>query len=339
MDALSDIVKTVQLSAKTYFIRGFDGPWNMGVIYRPQGVVHAVIAGQCCLREPGSENLLRLEAGDIVAFPTGGDHWISDCPESQDLAARNVVKVGSESDLLLLKTGDVDAIAASEASPPESTDSIASEGTTTLLSSTLSYDTTVNHPFLKYLPCFIHSRIDRPGGSQMTAGLVQLLAAESGKPSLGSTIMVDRLTEMLFVQLLRTHMAQRENASGYMAALSDPNIGVALNLVHTETDERWTVEALCKAAAISRTSFTEKFTSLVGSTPKAYLTNTRMLKARSRLQRSTDTILSIAEDAGYSSEAAFGKAIKKHFNRTPGQIRKAFSESRREGRDSPGSAK
>jgi len=139
----------------------------------------------------------------------------------------------------------------------------------------------------------------------------------------GSTLMVDRLTEILIVQLLRAHMQKMEHSNGYMAALSDPKIGLALNLIHAETEEKWTVDSLCKTAGLNRTSFNEKFVALVGSTPKFYLTNTRLQKAKISLQGSNDSMLCIAERAGYSSEAAFSKAIKKHFNRTPGQIRRA----------------
>ncbi len=137
--------------------------------------------------------------------------------------------------------------------------------------------------------------------------------------------MVNRLTEVLFVQLLRAHMHKTNQTSGFMAALSDPHIGVALNLIHTETDQRRTVESLCKAAAMGRTSFTQKFVDMVGATPKAYLTRTRLMKAKAKLQSSDDSMLDIAESAGYASEAAFGKAVKQHFNKTPGELRKQSS--------------
>jgi transcriptional regulator GlxA family with amidase domain len=107
-----------------------------------------------------------------------------------------------------------------------------------------------------------------------------------------------------------------------MAALADPHIGMVLNLIHTEEGKKWTVESLSRAVAMSRTTFTERFAKLVGITPKAYLTNTRLLKARAKLQSSNESTLSIAESAGYTSEAAFGKAFKKHFNTTPGELRK-----------------
>lgn len=61
---------------------------------------------------------------------------------------------------------------------------------------------------------------------------------------------------------------------------------------------------------------------MVGETPKAYLTITRLMKAKAKLQNTNESMISIAQGAGYASEAAFGKAIKKHFNTTPGKLRK-----------------
>jgi AraC-like DNA-binding protein len=313
--------------------------------YRPQGMFHVVVEGQCYLRESGSEDLSLLKAGDIVAFPTGGVHWISDSPGGQSLVAENVVKVSGDEGLLLLKSGEVMAFPTGGnpwGSNPQldqilspnrleaelhSGDSPMNGEITTLLNGTLSYDTSIDHPFLKQLPCIIHISTHQSGDLHGLESLLKLLVIESTETSPGTPLMVDRLIEILFVQLLRAHMREMKHSNGYIAALSDPKIGVALNLMHTETDQHWTVETLCKAAAMGRTSFTQKFVDMVGSTPKSYLTSTRLMKAKARLQHSNDSMLSIAESAGYASEAAFGKAIKKHSNRTPGELRKELSDS------------
>jgi len=302
----------------------------MQIHYRPQGIFHSVIQGQCYLREGGSDDLVLLQAGDGVAFPTGGAHWISDSPGSQDLGAENVVKVTGDDGLLLLKTGEI-TVSAPDSGPwgnaarmaaPADGDSPGNDQVTILLSGTLSYDSSINHPFLESLPCFIQASSKSSGDLHRYEVLTNLLIEESSGSYPGKRLMVDHLAEVLFVQLLRVHMRKMHHSNGYMAALSDPHIGVALNLIHTETDQKWTVESLCKAAAMGRTSFTQKFENMVGSTPKSYLTSTRLMKAKSKLQNSNDSMVSIAEGAGYASEAAFGKAIKQHFNRTPGELRK-----------------
>ncbi|MEP5567659.1 MAG: AraC family transcriptional regulator [Halioglobus sp.] len=335
MDALSDLLKTIQLSAKIYVCRAIGGPWNMQVLYRPQGIFHTVVQGQCYLREGNSEDLVLLQAGDGVAFPTGGVHWISDSPGSQDLGAQNVVKVTGDDGLLLMKTGAI-AVAPPESSSwgnasrmaaPVDGDSPGDDQATILLSGTLSYDSSINHPLLESLPCFIHASSESNVDLHRYEALTNLLIEESSGSYPGKRLMVDHLAEVFFVQLLRVHMRKMKHSNGFMAALSDPHIGVALNLIHTETDQKWTVEALSRASAMGRTAFTQKFVDMVGDTPKSYLTNTRLIKAKNRLQNSNDSMVSIAEGAGYASEAAFGKAIKQHFNRTPGELRKIVRDS------------
>jgi len=265
-----------------------------------------------------------------VAFPTGGAHWISDSPGSQDLGAENVVKVTGDDGLLLLKTGEI-TVSAPDSGPwgkalrvaaPADGDSPGDDQVTILLSGTLSYDSSINHPFLESLPCFIQATPKSSGDLHRHEVLTNLMIEESSGSYPGKRLMVDHLAEVFFVQLLRVHMRKMKHSNGYMAALSDPHIGVALNLIHTETDQKWTVEALSRASAMGRTAFAQKFVDMVGDTPKSYLTTTRLTKAKARLQNSNDSMVSIAESAGYASEAAFGKAIKQHFNRTPGELRK-----------------
>ena len=198
-------------------------------------------------------------------------------------------------------------------------------GPTTLFCGTLSYDATIDHPFLKSLPCFIQASAHTGEERQVLETLTGLIADESAASHPGKALLIDHLTEVLFIQMLRVHMRGAHQQSGYLAALAHPQIGVALNLIHTEEDSKWTVDSLSRAAAMSRTTFTQKFAELVGITPKGYLTNTRLLKAREKLQSTHESTISIADSAGYASEAAFSKAIKKHFNKTPGELRQAAS--------------
>lgn len=330
MDALTHILKTIQLSAKTYICRGTGGPWNLQFQYRPQGIFHIVTQGQCYLREAGNHQLLHLQVGDGVAFPTGGAHWISNSPDSQALAAQNVINVKGNEDFFLIKNGNITAFAA-DSGPRDNNsgemttcdnDHSKHEQQTVLISGTLSYDSSIDHPFLKSLPCFIKAKTRSSDDLDRLRVLTNLLVDESSRASPGKPLMVDHLTEILFVQILRVAMGTMNQSSGYLAALADPYIGRALNLIHTEADQKWTVDSLRTASALGRTAFNEKFVELVGITPKAYLTNTRLMRARHRLQNSNDSTISIAEDAGYASQAAFSKAIKRYFNKTPGELRK-----------------
>jgi len=153
--------------------------------------------------------------------------------------------------------------------------------------------------------------------------VISVLANESRHPSPGSTVMVDRLTEVLFIQLMRVHTNKAPETMRYMSALTDPKVGAALNLIHAKTDASWTVERLAEAVSISRTAFTEKFSKLVGVPPKTYLLNWGMQKAKAQLETTAKPMIEVAEATGYSSEAAFSKAFKQFFDVTPGRVRRS----------------
>jgi AraC-like DNA-binding protein len=284
--------------------------------------------GQCYLRETSGDEVILLQTGDGVSFPTEGLHWIGGSPDSQNLPAENCVTVTDDKELALLKSDEVTAFSADSsywrnnplAAPSADNESSNDSHETILLSVTVSYNSTIDHPFLKNLPCFIYS--SPKSSMQIQNVLTNLLIEESFGSYSGRDLMIDHLTEVLFVQLLRPHMREKKYSNDFLDAFFDPNIGVALSLIYTETDQKWTVEALARECAMGRTVFTQKFIDMVEDTPKSYVINTRMIKAKSRLQDTNDSIISIAKNDGYAHESSFGKAIKKRFNTTPSTIRK-----------------
>ena len=287
----------------------------MQVLYRPQGIFHAILKGRCYLSQSGNPDIIVLEEGDVIAFPTGGEHRISGTVKSLKLSPRSVIKLPGDDDVMVFKHG---AVNFSRRGPDEhSTESVL------WLSGTMSYDTSIQHPLLKELPCAIHVGQQEKDVHQILQSVISVLVNDNKEETPGAELTTNRMTEVLFLQLLRCHMQRSIQPAGYFAALSHRHIGVALNLIHTESDGSLTVESLCVAAAMSRTRFNACFTQLVGETPKAYLSNTRLLRAKTKLQDSQEPVTSIAEAAGYSSGSSFSKAVKKRFGMTPGELRKS----------------
>ncbi len=303
MDALANVLKTIRLSADTYFCTDFAAPWGMDIEKKTQGMFHILVKGSCWLKEAKEQQPIQLSAGDIVAFPTGGAHWLSDSPHSPKRSEIHVLEQ--------ILDGANPFQPMNEAT-----------GNATILCGTFSYDSSLDHPFVKDLPCFIRLNASESPELNWLSPLITLLSTESRQPSPGSTVMVDRLTEVLFIQLIRAHMNRSLEKSGYIAALADKHIGAALNRIHADNQARWTVGSLSEAVALSRTAFTGKFTKMVGMSPKAYLVNWRMQIAKNQLESSDMTMIDIAESAGYSSEAAFSKAFKQQFALPPGQVRR-----------------
>ena len=311
-DTLADVLKTIRLSGSAYFCSDFTSPWGMDIAASEQGMFHVVVNGSCYLQLNNSEVVLPLQQGDIVAFPTGGAHWISDHEKSLRLPGAEVVEK-----ILAGNNPFINPGFDQKNSPSKSS---------TLLCGSFVYDQSIKHPFLNDLPCFIHIKAEETSELEWLRNLVGVLSSETRNPTPGSSLIVDRLTEILFIQLMRHHMQclmERGNRDmGYMVALGDPQIGKALNLIHGEQDAVLTVERLADAVALSRTAFSEKFSRMVGMTAKSYLLNWRMQRAKTDLQESNLKMVTVAENAGYASEASFSKAFKSFFSLTPGQFRK-----------------
>ncbi|MBP0623113.1 AraC family transcriptional regulator [Cupriavidus consociatus] len=185
------------------------------------------------------------------------------------------------------------------------------------------FDADTGELLLKSLPRLIHI----PAASETAPALravLDLLRLETGTPRPGASVAAASLANMVLVQVLREYLASGVHTPGWLGALADPKIGTALALIHEDVARRWKVDELAAAVAMSRTTFAERFRTLVGMTPIDYLTDWRIAKAGAAL-REGKSIASVAESIGYGSEAAFNSAFKRIVGQTPGRYRQSQS--------------
>jgi transcriptional regulator GlxA family with amidase domain len=151
---------------------------------------------------------------------------------------------------------------------------------------------------------------------------LQFMATETASTLPGTETVASRLADILFVQAVRTHIANDcQDCGGWLRALNDPQIGAAIRLMHERSGEAWTVEALAEQVAMSRSAFAARFKALVGDGPLAYLTRWRMQKAARLLAENHPTLAAVAQAVGYETDAAFGKAFRRYTGVTPGEYR------------------
>ncbi|MEO3810436.1 AraC family transcriptional regulator [Sphaerisporangium sp. B11E5] len=158
-----------------------------------------------------------------------------------------------------------------------------------------------------------HARALRP--------VLRMLAEETGSEPLGSAVMIGHLTQILFVQALRAHLAEAEHVPGWLGALNDRQIGAALTLMHQQATRRWTVAGLATAVGMSRSAFALRFKTLVGLAPLDYLLRWRMRSAAEALRGGDRTVASVAAEWGYASESAFSNAFKRVTGLPPARYR------------------
>ncbi len=165
---------------------------------------------------------------------------------------------------------------------------------------------------------------------------VQALASEMAEQAPGSEVVATRLAEVLFIQVLRAHIASGpERNKGWLRAVFDPQMGTALSAIHDRVNTPWTVESLAEAAGMSRSAFAARFKELLGQTPLEYVTEWRMQKAMQLLQQRDKKLIDVARSVGYESDAAFSKAFKRVVGANPGEyLKRGF-----EGHGNAGTAK
>lgn len=148
------------------------------------------------------------------------------------------------------------------------------------------------------------------------------LARELSVPSMGSTIMVRNLVQLMLVQVLRNYLESGgELSAGCLKALHDPTVGSVIRAIHAEPKRRWSIEELAKIANISRSTLALRFKETAGVSPQFYITHWRMQLAAKLLRTERVTISVIAERLGYTSDSAFSHTFKKLMGATPRDYR------------------
>lgn len=159
-------------------------------------------------------------------------------------------------------------------------------------------------------------------GMWLTTTLYYLIR-EAQSQSSSSQLILGRLTELMFVEVLRRYMEElAPGQKGWLAALKDPLVGRAINLLHAEPSRAWTVEDLARDAGVSRSALAGRFTELIGESPMRYLTNWRIHLAKQLLCEGHHSMAQVAERVGYESEYAFNRAFKRQVGEPPAAWRR-----------------
>ena len=320
-DALSDALRTVRLTGASFFLVNAKAPWVNeipdGSVLAPillpaaQQIVsyHIVTRGPCWAGLAG-EPAVRLDDGDILLIPRGDAYFMSSAP---GMRAEDPVAPAVEF-FRLMAAGQL---------PSLLTEGGAKGEPTHLVCGFLGCDLRPFNPVLAALPRLVHLRRPAAAEADRLDHLVDFALAETREHLAGGRCVLLRLSELLFVEVLRRCLpALPEAQTGWLAGLRDPMVGRALALLHGRAAEAWTLARLAREVGVSRSTLAERFTALVGQSPMRYLGHWRMQLAARLLAEGAAKLHAVALEVGYDSEAAFSRAFKRMVGSAPAAWRR-----------------
>ena len=301
MDILNDVLDTLELKGWLSSRRELVPPWRYDFAPSKDSMFHILSYGGAYLAVEGEAKPIRVGDGDVLLFPSGHPHSLYDNPTSSLTRLVHLDYNPQRGYQMVNREGE--------------------EPRLLMLCGAFHFDYPNNYPLLNRLPKLIHIPGAQGRLEQSFADIVQILARESASQQPGAAVIQRRLTELLFIQVIRLWVAhQAQASSGWVGALQDEAISTALGLIHQSPAHKWTVNELAETVALSRSAFSARFTDLVGEPPMAYLTRWRMVRA-TRLIKNGVNMQAIAQQLGYESEAAFRKAFKREIGLPPAQYR------------------
>ena len=198
---------------------------------------------------------------------------------------------------------------------------------TSIVCGFLGCDVRPFNPVLESLPRLLHlpKQVDGPMHDRL-ASLVEFTIAESRDRRAGSKSVLLRLSEILFIEVVRRYLDSLEpGRTGWLAGLRDPLVGRALALLHDRPALAWTLDRLAKDSGASRSTLADRFAHVIGQPPMRYLTQWRMQLASRLLADGRSKVSAVALDVGYQSEAAFSRAFKDTMGVSPAAWRRSRS--------------
>ncbi len=156
--------------------------------------------------------------------------------------------------------------------------------------------------------------------------MLDLLAAETTQPGIGSAWLISHLYESLFLYAVRAYASSHAAPQkGWLAAMSDRHLSKAIEAMHSGLDESWSVESLAREARMSRSAFALKFKAILGKTPLGYLTQWRMYRAVALLRVNNTSLSEVAAAVGYQSEISFSRVFRREMGLAPREYRRKCS--------------
>jgi AraC-like DNA-binding protein len=314
MDALSETLKVMRLIGAIFINGRFTAPWcyqsphadYAAPLLEPGAervvIFHMITEGECYV-EMMDQSPVHLVAGDAVIFPQGEAHRMSSAPGVP-------AATGAKLDVVLSKRPRQLAYGGGGA-------------VTRLVCGYMACDKRLARMLLAGLPSIVKVNVRGSNAGAWLEASLRYALSEARSPRPGGMGVLAKLSEVLFIEVLRIYMNERPpGTTGWLAGVGDRIVGAALASLHKSPSRAWTLEELASEAGTSRSVLAEKFQLIVGIPPMQYLTQWRMLLAANLLAGSNAPLIQIAEEVGYQTDTAFSRAFSREYGAPPAKWRR-----------------
>jgi len=322
MDVLSEVLKVVKLQGAIFYNGEFSAPWSFRspescnvaplVVEGAEHVIiyHLLTEGRASARVEDGERI-GLAAGDVVIFPHGNAHIIENGRpiKTVDLL-QEVARIFSQGLRLVRSGGGGDV--------------------TKFVCGYMACEPELSKIFLNGLPPVFKVSIRNDASGRWLENSIRFSVDHAGDVRAGGEAVLAKLSEVLFVETLRTYISNLpQEQTGWLAGARDPEVGKTLALMHRNPAHPWTIAALAQGVGVSRSVLAERFRHYLNEPPMAYLTRWRLQLGAQMLTSTSYSVAQIAAEVGYESEAAFNRAFKREFTVPPARFRSQSRFTRR----------
>jgi AraC-like DNA-binding protein len=315
-DTLSAVLRAVRLTGAVFFSVDAAAPWvaespaghELGPQLMPGAehiIEYHVITAGTCWGGVVDGAPVRLDAGDIIVFPQGDAHVMSSAPGMRGMPSPELFRRASQTRMPVFVEMNGGGSDRAE-----------------LICGFLGCDARPFNPLLATLPRVMHVRRG-PEQDGVLEQFVKLALSESLAQRAGSDVVLARLSELMFVEVVRRYIGTLPPGNvGWLAGLRDESVGRVLGVLHDRPAHPWSLEDLAREVGVSRSVLAERFTHFVGVPPMQYLAQWRMQLASTLLSSTTQSLAEIADRVGYGSEAALSRAYKRWVGVAPAEWRR-----------------
>lgn len=317
MDALSGILQSFHATGSLLALFQSSGDW--GIDFSPSGVskehhivpFQYVVSGQCYLLTEDAPRL--LQSDDLVVLPGHAAHSLVSSPES---VCQTIYELFEEQ-------GSPIWVPGTTLNRPLLFENFKNPGSKVqILSGVFNLSRPTTMQLLDQLPAVVHIQASEHYLNPQMKAMLEFVLREINSPLPGYAVVAARMVDVLFVQILRLIMQIYPVKAGWLRGVADPRIGLVLAAIHQAPHRQWTVEELGRVGYLSRTSFVNRFSELVGVSPIRYLTDWRMHIAAEALAREGKRISEIAKEVGYPVSQSFTRAFRQAMGQSPQEYRR-----------------